>query len=814
MTGLSEAATRVVVTGLGLRCALGDDTERVWTAVRSGAEGVRLTARLNVESLSCHHSGELADPGHPTRRPRGRLDRATRLALTATEEALAQSRLRLDDLDPYRVGLALGTSVGGLSEGEQFHWELLEGGPSATRMPHLLIYPLYSSADAVSIAYGLKGPKVVISNACAAGANSIGYAVDTIRAGRADVMLAGGVDVLDLLSLAGFDSLKALDQQPCSPYSRSSGTTLGEGAAILILETEEHARARGVEPLAHVLGYALTSDAHHATAPDPAGAGAFRAMRRVLEQVGLDVDDIDYINGHGTGTPANDRAEQAAVDSLFAGRPGNQPPLSSTKSQVGHMLGAAGAIEAAVCTLALRDQQLPPTINQDPNAPPTRDVVPTSRAHHTDVVLSNSFAFGGNNCTLALGRRPAASRTQERRHVVITGAGVVSPLGTGRAAFVDAVRAGATAVGPARDLDTSLSTTKLAAEIIGTEHRRFVDPAYARRMDQLGVLVLAASRSALQDAEFTITRADGERVGMVFGTCTGPLETIGKLTDTIGRLGPDRVNPRLFPNSVMNAAAGHACLAMQIKGPLSTVATGCVAGLTAVGYAADLVATGEADVMLAVSADELTPLLHYGYDRLGVLSNNGARPYDTGRDGVVLGTGSVALVVESAEHAAARGATVLGEIVGQAITSDAFRVAGNEPSGQAWQESMSRALDESPFTTRDVVAVYGDARGARTVDLAEARAVSRLWKPGEVALSNISGQVGHVHGTTPMLSLVSALDTVRTGWAPGVEGLRDPIPEIADHVDAGGPGRAGPCVVTAANWGGTYASVVLSPGGA
>jgi 3-oxoacyl-[acyl-carrier-protein] synthase II len=171
----------------------------------------------------------------------------------------------------------------------------------------------------------------------------------------------------------------------------------------------------------------------------------------------------------------------------------------------------------------------------------------------------------------------------------------------------------------------------------------------------------------------------------------------------------------------------------------------------------------------------------------------------------------VAVVVESAAHAQARGAAALGELTGQAITSDAYRVAGNDPSGEAWEQSLRRAVAESPYDLSDVVAVYGDARGTAAVDIAEARAVSRIWQPGQTALANISGQVGHVHGTTPLLSLAAALETVRTGWAPGVEGMREPLPEIADHVRTGGLGRPGPCVVTAANWGGTYASVVLAP---
>ncbi len=804
-----STTSRVVVTGVGINCALGDGAEQVWAAARAGRSGVRPTHGLDVSTLTCQFSAQADDVGEPGRRPRGRLDRASRFVLRATREAIGSARLTLADHDPYRVGVALGTSVGGLEEGERFHWELLRGGPAATGRHHLLVYPLYTSADAVSIAYGLKGPKVVVSNACAAGGNSIGYAAEAIRAGRADVMVAGGVDVLDVLSLAGFDSLNALDRQPCSPYSRSTGLTLGEGAAILVLETEDSARARGADILAHLLSYALTSDAHHATAPDPAGSGARRAMARVLDGLGLTPADVDYVNGHGTGTPANDSAEQSALDSLFAGVA--QPPVSSTKSQVGHMLGAAGAIEAAVCVLAIRDQRLPPTVNNDPAHPPTRDVVPVSRPHGMSVVLSNSFAFGGNNCAVALGRHPVDLRPRPDHDVVITGAGVVSPLGSGRDAFLSGLRAGASAVGPARQVDVRLSTSKLAAEIADGTYRRLVDPSYARRLDQLGMLVLASSRLALKDARLVVNRANNERVGMVFGTCTGPLETVSRLTHIIGSEGPHKVNPRLFPNSVMNAAVGHACLTMQIKGPLSTVATGCVAGLTALGYATDLVRTGEADVVLAVGADELTGLLHYGYDRLGVLSNTAPRPYDVARDGCVLGTGAVAVVVESAGHARARGATVLGQLHGHAITSDAYRIAGNDPSGEAWEQSLRRAVTASPYRLEDVVAMYGDARGTGAVDLAEARAVSRIWAPGQVALANLSGQVGHVHGTTPLMSLVAALETTRTGWTPGIEGLREPLAEIAPHVGAGGPDRPGPCLVTAANWGGTYASVLVAP---
>ena len=357
----STGGRSVAVTGLGMVCALGSGVEETWQAVVAGASGIRKTERIDTTQLSCHYSGEVVELATPKRKIRGRTDRAVTMAMVAADEAVAASGLPLDGIDPYRLGVALGTSVGGLASGEKYYWDLLRRGDRPSTPADLLIYPLYTSADALSVAFGAKGAKVVISNACAAGANSIGWAADAISAGRADVMLAGGVDVLDILSLAGFDSLNALDPEPCAPYSRSSGLNIGEGAAILILEDAEHAARRGATVLSYLQSYALTSDAHHATAPDPAGSGANRAIRRALTRAELTPADVDYINGHGTGTPANDSAESRAVAALFADSP--EPPMSSSKSQLGHMLGNAGAGEAALCVLAIRDQVLPPTVN-------------------------------------------------------------------------------------------------------------------------------------------------------------------------------------------------------------------------------------------------------------------------------------------------------------------------------------------------------------------------------------------------------------------------------------------------------------------
>jgi 3-oxoacyl-[acyl-carrier-protein] synthase II len=239
------------------------------------------------------------------------------------------------------------------------------------------------------------------------------------------------------------------------------------------------------------------------------------------------------------------------------------------------------------------------------------------------------------------------------------------------------------------------------------------------------------------------------------------------------------------------------------------LATGCASGLTSLAYATDLVRRGEAEVMFAVSADELTSLLHLGIDRLGLMAPDEVRLYHPNGSGLALGAGGVALVVESAESATARGAPILAEVVGHAITSDGYRIAGNAQDGVAWGESFRRAIADAGLTPDDVGTVYGDARGTPALDLAEARAIAGVWEPGKVRVANLSGQVGHVHSTTPMLAAVCASETVRTGWAPPPVTAEEPRPEIASHLAAGADDDRRASLVTAANWGGTYASVVL-----
>jgi len=268
----------------------------------------------------------------------------------------------------------------------------------------LVAMPVHSTADVLAAVFGCRGPRLTVVTACSSSANALGIAADCIQDGRADALLAGGTDAHCKMTYAGFNSLQALDPDTCRPFDRRrAGLSLGEGAAIFVLEEEARARKRGAEIFAEFAGYGTSADAHHMTAPDPEGRGAVAAMRRALAEAGLSPTDVDYVNAHGTGTPQNDPIETRAVKTVFADH-ARRLGVSSTKSQVGHCLGAAGAIEILATVLALRHGFVPPTVNlEEPDAECDLDYVPVeARQQRLRVALSNSYGFGGNNTSVAL----------------------------------------------------------------------------------------------------------------------------------------------------------------------------------------------------------------------------------------------------------------------------------------------------------------------------------------------------------------------------------------------------------------------------
>ena len=416
MTTGGGSGRRVVVTGVGIVSPLGLNVSDTWDSIVAGRSGIDYITGFDAEAYDTRFAAEVKGfnpENYLERKDARRMDRFAQFAAVAAQEACAQADLNPREMDRYSVHVVVGSGIGGISTLTEQHKVLLERGPRRVT-PFLIPMMLADMGSAqVSMVTGAMGANYCITSSCSSGADAIGTGWDLIRNGQAEVVLAGGAEApVAPLSVAGFNALRALSRQNDNPQGASQpfnrnrdGFVLAEGAAILVLESEEHAAARGVEPIADLRGYAATSDSHHLTEPNPTGQSAATAVTWALESAGLQPADVDYLNAHGTSTPLNDWHETKALK-LALGDEAYRIPVSSTKSMTGHLLGAGGALEAALCTRALSEGIMPPTINlDDPDDECDLDYVPNAaRAGEINVALSNSFGFGGHNSVIVLTR--------------------------------------------------------------------------------------------------------------------------------------------------------------------------------------------------------------------------------------------------------------------------------------------------------------------------------------------------------------------------------------------------------------------------
>ncbi len=406
----APGSRRVVVTGLGAVSALGPDVRSLLRGVREGRCGIRPVTLFDTSPFRTHTGGELDGfdaAAHFTRRERRRMSRADMAGLVAAGEALDSARVGTSPLpDPDRVGVILGGGVGGLFDSEAYYRVVLGHGWKSVPATRALGHFPCATADRIAERYDFGGLRTTVVTACSSSTLAIGQAYDAVRTGVLEMAVTGGSDTLSRLTYSGFNSLRSVDPDACRPFDAGrKGLSLGEGAAILVLEPLSRAMARGAAIHGELLGCGMSSDAHHMTAPHPEGEGAALAMEQAIRQAGLDPGQVDYINAHGTGTPHNDLAETRAIHRAF-GEQGKTIPVSSSKSMLGHCLGSAGAMEALVCLLALKEQFYPPTANlEQPDPECELNHVPlVSRPGNPEVAISNSFAFGGNNGCLVLRR--------------------------------------------------------------------------------------------------------------------------------------------------------------------------------------------------------------------------------------------------------------------------------------------------------------------------------------------------------------------------------------------------------------------------
>ena len=412
----AEGRRRVVITGLGTLNPLGNDVAATWAAIVAGRSGIGPITQFDAAGYETRIAGEVKafDPiARFGRKEARRMARLSQLALAAAEQALADAGLLADPATRRRAGVIVGSGMGALDPIHDAADTLRERGPDRVSPFFVPMMLADTPAALISITHGLSGPNLAVYSACASGNNAIGEAAATIRRGAADVMLAGGTEACILpLALAGFGVMGALSTRNDTPQRASrpfdagrDGFVVSEGAALLVLEERQHALARGAALHGELLGYGSSADAYHITMPTEKGEGAAESMRAALADAGLSVEDIDYVNAHGTSTALNDRAETAAIKRLFGER-AYQVPISSTKSMTGHLLGAAGALEAILSLLALRHGCIPPTINyEQPDPACDLDYVPnTARPAALRTVMSNAFGLGGHNATLIVGQ--------------------------------------------------------------------------------------------------------------------------------------------------------------------------------------------------------------------------------------------------------------------------------------------------------------------------------------------------------------------------------------------------------------------------
>ncbi len=407
---------RVVVTGVGLITPLGTGTEKSWENLLDGRSGIRKITQFDATHFPCQVAGEVPDfeiNQFIEIKEQKKMDRFIHFAFAAAKMAVEDSGLKITKDNADRIGVLVGSGIGGLSAIEHYHTILLEKGPKRISPFFIPMLIINLAAGQISIHFGAKGPNSAVATACASGTHSIGDAFKIIKRGEADAMISGGTEaVITPLAVGGFSSMKALStrnnepEKASRPFDRDrDGFVMGEGAGIMVLEDMEHALSRGAKIYAEITGYGMTGDAYHITSPPPEGEGAARCMRASLKDADIHPEEIEYINAHGTSTKYGDELETQAIKSVF-GKHAYKCAVSSTKSMTGHLLGAAGGVEGVICALSIFNKIIPPTINlENPDPECDLDYVPDkARAMDINMAMSNSFGFGGTNACIIFKR--------------------------------------------------------------------------------------------------------------------------------------------------------------------------------------------------------------------------------------------------------------------------------------------------------------------------------------------------------------------------------------------------------------------------
>lgn len=739
---------RCVVTGLGVICAVGNNVEETWKSALASVSGIHHTTSVDTEKCYADLAAEVkCDTLDSIDAPEEK-DRASKLCITAAEEALRDAGLGNFN-DSGRVSVIIGSCVGGVLSVEHYH----QHGRNPNDIPKM---PIAAIASQVAETCKAGGIVTNVANACAAGTISIALACDLIRAGKADVVIAGGADSFASVPYSGFLSLHALDENGCSPFNHCNGITLGEGAGIVIVESYAHAKARGAKEYCEVLGSGVTSDAHHITAPREDALCLIEAMTRAIRNSGISKSDIGYVNAHGTGTGKNDNAEITAFQKFFADE---NPTLSisSTKAMTGHCLGAAGAIEAVFSIKALTTDTVLPTLGYseaDSEALKakvgTLDFVQnTPRTKKLESVMSNNVAFGGTNASIIFSKQ--AGNVPEmpcrEKKIAVTGIGIVSPQGNSKSAYISAL-----------EKDARPESASIHSTISLDDYKELgIKMAFYRKLDNLGQLQTVSGMRALQDANFKVTDENAKDIGIIVGTSEGGLGATYDFEELVAKLGNANGSAFKFPHTVYNAAGGYLSICSGIKGYGVTITTGPLSGLDSIGYSMNVIHDGQERAMLATGTDENLPILTEFAEKLQVLVKSPVAPHSMS-DGFVLGDGSVSLLLETEDSAKARGAKVYCYALGYGNGRKNVKFGHLSGSDEALDRAVLEAIRDAGISLDEIDAVCGFANGLKTIDEIERNSLGRLFKErlSEIPLFEVKERVGEGRAASATLAASEA----------------------------------------------------------
>jgi len=731
---------RVVITGMGVVCSAGNNCLSFSRSIQEGTPCFSKVTHPHLTHLRARFAGFITDapaqPAHPLLQEAA-LDRFHRLALAAAGQALADASRNAPLRPGFRMGVIVGTCSGPMLSIESAYASGLIATDENTEETRFR--RRYDGlAKVLAHVYGIPGVSATVVTACSASLAAIGIASDLIRLGVADAVLVGGSDTISPTTLAGFDGLKATSETTCAPFSKPYGLTLGEAAAFLVLENMDHALSRSASIKAEVAGFGLSNDAYHCTAPDPTGTGQMLAMERALKDGALPPEAIEYINAHGTGTEANDKTETKAIKRVFGDHCATLP-VSSTKSLVGHCLGAAGCLETIATIAAHQASMYPSTANfTTAREGCTLDYIPDAGRKWTSQgpVLTNNFAFGGNNASLAF--YPSFHRTRSfpdrsiSEPVVITACGILSPAGIGKDPFVAALQRGGAAC---EAFSSTRQNIRPEAGIVYNFDMKHVDRRIdTRHMDKSSVFAAAATRLALQESLIFDKSGHRGSTGFFLHCATGSTRAESEYIPALLKQNFHMQQVSSFPYVVPNSITGNVCKALMLTGHNATFCLGPGAGLMGLSFSWYAVRSGHVAALLSGAVDE-------------VMEGTFATPGNT-ENQPPPGEGACVFLLESKSHAQARHAAILGEIAAISCSTDTADWLVADATTQTLQATIQQALSEARISPSNIGAI-----GYNTANFREKEALKAIMGHNGFLEIDAANVLGCAPATLPLFNL-------------------------------------------------------------